>query len=71
MQYLLLAGARMDFINSHGKTLVEVAAFVGQHMIVRIIRNFIPLSDVKYFTIPQGIYTHTHTHTHMYVYACT
>ena len=52
----------MDFINSHGKTLVEVAAFVGQHMIVRIIRNFIPLSDVKYFTIPQGIYTHTHPH---------
>ena len=52
--YLLKRGARIDMTNSQGKSLVELAAFVGQHMIVRLVNNHIPVSMLEYYTKPQG-----------------
>ena len=54
VRFLLNAGARMDIANSQGKTLLQVSAFVGQHSCVRLIRNFIPFIDIKYYSVPQG-----------------
>lgn len=54
VQFLLQAGARTDVTNLQGKTVLDLAAFVGQNSASRIIRNYISLSDVEYYSVPQG-----------------
>uniref|UniRef100_A0A1B6D4L7 MYND-type domain-containing protein n=3 Tax=Clastoptera arizonana TaxID=38151 RepID=A0A1B6D4L7_9HEMI len=53
-QLLLSAGAKSHVTNSVGRTPSQMAAFVGNHMCVAVINNFIPKSEVDYYTIPQG-----------------
>ncbi|KAG8285790.1 Ankyrin repeat and MYND domain-containing protein 2 [Homalodisca vitripennis] len=54
-ELLLTAGAKTHATNSVGKTPMEMAAFVGNHMCVAIINNFVPRVEVDYFTVPQGL----------------
>lgn len=54
---LLLAGAKQHMINTVGRTAAQMAAFVGNHNCVATINNFIPKSDIDYYTIPQGLQT--------------
>lgn len=51
---LLLAGAKSTAVNSVGRTPSQMAAFVGNHGCVSIINNFIPKSDIEYYTVLQG-----------------
>lgn len=52
---LLQAGANIHTINTVGRTASQMAAFVGNHGCVATINNFIPKSDVDYYTIKQGL----------------
>lgn len=52
---LLLSGAKVNMINTVGRTAAQMAAFVGNHGCVAIINNFVPKSDVQYYTVPQGL----------------
>ncbi|XP_023023456.2 ankyrin repeat and MYND domain-containing protein 2 [Leptinotarsa decemlineata] len=54
---LLLSGAKTDVTNSVGRTASQMAAFVGHHDCVAIINNFIPKSDIEYYTTVQGSQT--------------
>ncbi|XP_075220966.1 ankyrin repeat and MYND domain-containing protein 2 [Lycorma delicatula] len=54
-QILLAAGAKSHATNSLGRTPSQMAAFVGNHHCVAVINNFIPKSDVDYYTVPQGL----------------
>nr|CAD7415915.1 unnamed protein product [Timema poppensis] len=56
-QLLLMADAKRDVVNSVGRTASQMAAFVGNHGCVATINNFIPKSDIVYYTIPQGLET--------------
>lgn len=51
---LLLAGAKSHITNTVGRTAAQMAAFVGHHNCVATINNYIPKSDVDYYTKPQG-----------------
>lgn len=52
---LLLAGAKSHVTNTVGRTAGQMAAFVGNHSCVSIINNFIPKSDVEYYTTIHGL----------------
>ncbi|XP_054289369.1 ankyrin repeat and MYND domain-containing protein 2 isoform X2 [Macrosteles quadrilineatus] len=52
---LLKAGAKSHATNSVGKTPSEMAAFVGNHLCVAVINNFIPQSEIDYFTVSHGL----------------
>lgn len=47
-------GAKVNAINSVGRTAAQMAAFVGNHNCVAVINNFIPKTDIAYFIKPQG-----------------
>lgn len=52
---LLKAGATTTTVNTVGRTASQMAAFVGNHNCVATINNFIPKSDVDYYTVKQGV----------------
>lgn len=54
---LLEHGASVSKVNSINKTAAQMAAFVGNHNVVNIINNFIPLEEIEYFTKIQGLET--------------
>ncbi|XP_059057121.1 ankyrin repeat and MYND domain-containing protein 2 [Achroia grisella] len=51
---LLDAGAQPTTTNSVGRTASQMAAFVGNHHTVATINNFIPRSEIAYYSVPQG-----------------
>lgn len=51
---LLDAGAKPTATNSVGRTASQMAAFVGNHHTVATINNFIPRSEIAYYSVPQG-----------------
>lgn len=51
---LLLAGANPNALNSVNRTPSQMAAFVGNHAAVACINNFIPKSEIAYYTNLQG-----------------
>lgn len=51
---LLLAGANAHALNSVNRTPSQMAAFVGNHAAVACINNFIPKSEIEYYTKVQG-----------------
>ncbi|KPJ05062.1 PREDICTED: ankyrin repeat and MYND domain-containing protein 2 [Papilio xuthus] len=51
---LLNAGAKPTATNSVGRTASQMAAFVGNHHTVATINNFVPLSEISYYSIPRG-----------------
>lgn len=51
---LLLAGANASALNSVSRTPAQMGAFVGNHAAVATINNFIPKSEVAYYTKLQG-----------------
>ncbi|XP_078333011.1 ankyrin repeat and MYND domain-containing protein 2-like isoform X3 [Crassostrea virginica] len=51
---VLEAGAKVDHVNSVGRTAAQMAAFVGQHQCVSVINNFFPKEKLLHFTKPQG-----------------
>lgn len=51
---LLLAGANAQAVNSVSRTPSQMAAFVGNHAAVAAINNFIPKSEIEYYTKLQG-----------------
>lgn len=56
-QLFLSAGAKTHVTNSVGRTAAQIAAFVGNHKCVAVINNFVPKSEVDYYTVPQGLET--------------
>ncbi|KAE8747688.1 hypothetical protein FOCC_FOCC005667 [Frankliniella occidentalis] len=54
-QLLLEAGAKMYETNSVGRTASQMAAFVGNHNCVAVMNNFVPRSEIDYYTVPQGL----------------
>lgn len=52
---LLEHGACISKVNSINKTAAQMAAFVGNHHVVNIINNFIPIEEIEYFTKSQGL----------------
>lgn len=57
---LLLAGANPNAQNSVNRTPAQMAAFVGNHAAVACINNYIPKSEIEYFTKIQGQQTEPH-----------
>lgn len=51
---LLDAGAKSIATNSVGRTASQMAAFVGNHHTVATINNYIPCSEIAYYSIIQG-----------------
>lgn len=51
---LLEAGANPNAQNSVNRTPAQMAAFVGNHAAVACINNYIPKSEIEYFTKVQG-----------------
>ncbi|GFS29352.1 ankyrin repeat and MYND domain-containing protein 2 [Trichonephila inaurata madagascariensis] len=51
---LLQYGAITTSVNSINKTAAQMAAFVGNHYIVSVINNFIPISEIEYFCQKRG-----------------
>lgn len=51
---LLHAGVNVNTLNSVNRTAAQMAAFVGNHRCVATINNFIPKSDIEYYTKLQG-----------------
>lgn len=56
-QLLLEAGANMSALNSVGRTAAETAAFVGNYRCVSSINNFLPKSEVDYYSVIHGLET--------------
>ncbi|XP_044268785.1 ankyrin repeat and MYND domain-containing protein 2 [Tribolium madens] len=54
---LLVAGAHPEVTNAVNRTASQMAAFVGHHKCVAIINNYIPKSEVDYYTVVQGVQT--------------
>ena len=52
---LLQAGAKTFPINRVNKTASEMASFVGNHKCVSVIKNFVQLADIEYYSVPQGL----------------
>lgn len=55
VQHLLTAGARTYHTNTLGRTATQMAAFVGNHAVVALINNYVPMSDVTQYTRPSGL----------------
>uniref|UniRef100_A0A0A9X057 Ankyrin repeat and MYND domain-containing protein 2 n=2 Tax=Lygus hesperus TaxID=30085 RepID=A0A0A9X057_LYGHE len=53
-QILLSADAKPYKTNSVGRTPAQMGGFVGNHHCVPVINNFIPKSDVDYYTVSHG-----------------
>lgn len=51
---LLLSGANPSALNSVGRTPSQMAAFVANTKVVSTINNFIPKSEIEYYTKAQG-----------------
>lgn len=51
---LLSAGANANAQNSVNRTPAQMAAFVGNHAAVACINNFVPKSEIEYYTRVQG-----------------
>lgn len=51
---LLDAGAKPTATNSVGRSASQMAAFVGNHHTVATINNFVPRSEIAYYSVPQG-----------------
>ncbi|CAH0604904.1 unnamed protein product [Chrysodeixis includens] len=51
---LLDAGAKSTATNSVGRTASQMAAFVGNHHTVATINNYIPRSELSYYSAVQG-----------------
>lgn len=51
---LLDAGVNTNALNSVNRTATQMAAFVGNHACVATINNYIPKSDIEYYTKLQG-----------------
>ncbi len=51
---LLLAGANSSAVNSVSRTPAQMGAFVGNHAAVATINNFIPKTEIEYYTKLQG-----------------
>ncbi|XP_046965011.1 ankyrin repeat and MYND domain-containing protein 2 [Vanessa cardui] len=51
---LLDAGAKPTATNSVGRTASQMAAFVGNHHTVATINNYIPTSEISYYSMSQG-----------------
>ncbi|KAL1140202.1 hypothetical protein AAG570_000134 [Ranatra chinensis] len=56
-QLLLDSGANSHPLNSVGRTPSQMAAFVGFHNCVAVINNYIPKSEVEYYTLTHGLET--------------
>lgn len=54
---LLDAGAKPTATNSVGRSAAQMAAFVGNHHTVATINNYIPRSEVAYYSVVQGVQT--------------
>ncbi|XP_071044027.1 ankyrin repeat and MYND domain-containing protein 2 [Parasteatoda tepidariorum] len=52
---LLEHGASTTSVNSINKTASQMAAFVGNHHIVSIINNYLPIEEIEYFTKIHGL----------------
>ncbi|XP_055930683.1 ankyrin repeat and MYND domain-containing protein 2-like [Argiope bruennichi] len=57
VRLLLEYGASTSNVTSINKTSAQMAAFVGNHHIVSIINNFIPIQEIEYFNRIQGLET--------------
>ncbi|CAG9585154.1 unnamed protein product [Danaus chrysippus] len=57
---LLDAGAKPTATNSVGRSASQMAAFVGNHHTVATINNYVPASEISYFSVPQGQQTEPH-----------
>ncbi|XP_042886415.1 ankyrin repeat and MYND domain-containing protein 2-like [Penaeus japonicus] len=55
VQHLLTAGAKTYYTNTLGRTAAQMAAFVGNHAVVALINNYVPLEAVIYYTKPTGL----------------
>ncbi|KAG7171087.1 Ankyrin repeat and MYND domain-containing protein 2-like [Homarus americanus] len=55
VQLLLTSGAKTYHTNTLGRTAAQMAAFVGNHAVVALINNYLPLSDVLKYTEPTGL----------------
>ncbi|KAG0699140.1 Ankyrin repeat and MYND domain-containing protein 2 [Chionoecetes opilio] len=55
VQHLLTAGARPYHTNTLGRTATQMAAFVGNHAVVALINNYVPMSHVTQYTQPSGL----------------
>ncbi|KAK8389042.1 hypothetical protein O3P69_020779 [Scylla paramamosain] len=55
VQHLLTAGARTYHTNTLGRTATQMAAFVGNHAVVALINNYVPMCDVTQYTQPSGL----------------
>lgn len=55
VRLLLEHEANPNSVNSINKTASQMAAFVGNHHVVSIINNFIPITKIHYFTQVQGL----------------
>lgn len=64
-QMLLEHGAKINATNSVGRTPSQMAAFVGNHDCVAVINNFVPKSDVDYYTKPRGLETESKLPGHL------
>lgn len=53
-QALLLAGANSQVVNTVKRTAAQMAAFVGNHSCVTVINNFIPKTEIDYYTSIQA-----------------
>lgn len=51
---LLMAGAKPHVQNDVNRTAAQIAAFVGHHNCVTVINNYVPKSDIEYYTVVQG-----------------
>lgn len=51
---LLLSGANSMALNSVSRTPAQMGAFVGNHAAVATINNFIPKTEIEYYTKLQG-----------------
>ncbi|GFT37469.1 ankyrin repeat and MYND domain-containing protein 2 [Nephila pilipes] len=54
---LLQYGASTTSVNSINKTAAQMASFVGNHYIVSVINNFIPMKEIEFFCQLQGLET--------------
>ncbi|CAB3384507.1 Hypothetical predicted protein [Cloeon dipterum] len=52
---LLQHGAKSQVLNTVKRTPAQMAAFVGNHGCVAAINNFVPRSDIDYYTTPRGL----------------
>ncbi|KAK8740103.1 hypothetical protein OTU49_003034 [Cherax quadricarinatus] len=55
VQQLLTAGAKTYHTNTLGRTAAQMAAFVGNHAVVALINNYLPISAVMKYTVPRGL----------------